>query len=64
MLATVDLVVALVIGMVFVVRHAGRRGFDARPFLLLTLLTGCLGLLGYLARFGMDGAGTDPHEVT
>lgn len=52
-LSAVDLVLALVIGMVFVARDARRRRVDARPYLLLTAFTGSLGLLGYLTRHGL-----------
>lgn len=46
--ATVDLVLALLVGLTFVVRDARARRVDARPFVALTLGTGSLGLLTYL----------------
>lgn len=52
LLSIVDLLLALLIGMVFVHRNARGRALQARTFLFLTLLTGSLGLLGYLARHG------------
>lgn len=61
-LATVDLLIALLIGMVFVVRNAGARSIDARPYLILTLVTGSLGLLGYLARRGIGPGATDATD--
>ena len=48
--ATVDLVLWLLVGITFVVRHARRRAVDARPWVALTLVTGSIGLLAYLAR--------------
>jgi hypothetical protein len=48
--ATVDLVLALIVGLTFVVRDARARRVDARPFVVLTLGTGSLGLLAYLGR--------------
>jgi hypothetical protein len=58
LLASVDLVLALLIGIVLVVRNARERSLSSRGFVLLTLLTGSLGLLGYLARHGT--ADSDP----
>ena len=48
--ATVDLVLALVVGITFVIRHARIQAIDARPWVALTLATGSIGLLAYLAR--------------
>ncbi|HLA15547.1 MAG TPA: hypothetical protein VJZ72_01490 [Candidatus Limnocylindrales bacterium] len=54
--AIVDLLLALAIGMVFVVRDARARGHDWRPYIVVTLLTGSIGLLAYLARHGLTAA--------
>jgi hypothetical protein len=62
LVAAVDLIIALLIGLVLVVRNARERSLDARPFVLLTLLTGSLGLLGYLARHGVAEP-TEPSNV-
>jgi hypothetical protein len=62
-LATVDLMLALLVALVFVVRDASARGVDARPFVGLTVLTGSLGLLAYLARYDAlptTAVGPDP----
>jgi hypothetical protein len=48
--ATVDLVLALLVGLTFVGRHARSRAIDVRPWVGLTLATGSIGLLAYLAR--------------
>lgn len=59
-LATADLLLALLVGGYFIVRDARSRARDARPFLLLTLATGSLGLLAYLARHGgVEGAASE-----
>lgn len=50
LLATADLLLALLVGVILVVRDARRRRADARLFVVLTLGTGSLGLLAYLAR--------------
>lgn len=50
LLASADLVLALLVGLAFIARDARERGGDARPFVVLTLLTGSLGLLAYLAQ--------------
>ena len=52
LVAAIDLVLALLIGIVFTVRNARERSIAPGPYVLLTLLTGSLGLLGYLARHG------------
>ena len=57
LVAAVDLVIALLIGIVLVVRNARERSIPPAPYVLLTLLTGSLGLLGYLARHGVANAG-------
>jgi hypothetical protein len=44
------LILAFLVGIVLVGRNARERSIDARPFVLLTLFTGSIGLLGYLAR--------------
>ena len=48
--ATVDLLLALLVGITFMTRHARPLAVDGRPWVALTLLTGSLGLLAYLAR--------------
>ncbi len=50
-LATVDLLLALFIAIVFMVRDAAARKINAVPYVVLTLLTGSLGILVYLVRF-------------
>ncbi len=52
-LATVDLLIALMIGVGWMWKDARQREVSPVPYLLLTLATGSLGLLVYLARFGM-----------
>lgn len=51
-LATVDLLIALVIGISWMWRDARARGIAPLPYALLTMATGSLGLLAYLARHG------------
>jgi hypothetical protein len=53
LVAAVDLILALLIGIVLVARNARERSLHSRPFVLLTLLTGSLGLLAYLSRHGV-----------
>jgi hypothetical protein len=53
LVAAIDLVLALLIGIVFTIRNARERSISPGPYILLTLLTGSLGLLGYLARHGV-----------
>ncbi|MBM4419062.1 MAG: hypothetical protein FJ033_12255 [Chloroflexi bacterium] len=48
-LATVDLVLALGIGLFWMVRDARSRRRSALPYVVATCLTGSLGLLFYLA---------------
>lgn len=63
-LATVDLVLALLVALTLIVRLARLHAVDVRPFVALTLATGSLGLLAYLARH--DGAprpGATGHEA-
>jgi hypothetical protein len=55
--AAVDLVIALLVGIVLVVRNARERSIRSAPYVLLTLLTGSIGLLGYLARHDVAEAG-------
>lgn len=50
LLATVDLVLALVVGLYFVWRDARARSVSPWPWVALTCTTGSLGLLFYLAR--------------
>jgi hypothetical protein len=54
--ATVDLVLALLIGITWTWRDANRRGISPAPFVALTILTGSLGLLLYLAVHGRKEA--------
>lgn len=49
-LATVDLLIALFVGIVYIVHDARASGRRAAPYVVLTLLTGSLGLLVYLAQ--------------
>jgi hypothetical protein len=53
-LATVDLLLALLVGLTLILRDARVRQADARPYVALTLGTGSLGLLAYMGRH--DGA--------
>lgn len=57
LVAAVDLVIALLVGIVLVLRNARERSIRSAPYVLLTLLTGSIGLLGYLARHGVADAG-------
>ena len=58
LVAAVDLVLALLIGIVLVTRNARERSLRSRAFVLLTLFTGSLGLLAYLARHGVADPAT------
>ena len=53
-------VLALLIGIVLTVRNARERSINSGPYVLLTVLTGSLGLLAYLARHGE----ADPAEAS
>lgn len=46
----VDLVIALAITIVWMVRDARRRGMSATPYVILTFATGSFGPLAYLLR--------------
>ncbi|UTW56549.1 hypothetical protein [Kordiimonas sp. SCSIO 12610] len=60
-LASVDLVLALFIGIAWMWQDAKNKGINPLPYTVLTLLTGSIGLLVYLVRFGAD---TNPaHTV-
>ncbi len=48
--AAVDLVIALVLVMIWMVRDAARRGIAVAPYVVITLLTGSIGPLAYLIR--------------
>lgn len=50
-LATVDLVLALIIGIFWMWSDAKKRNVNPVPYVVLTLLTGSIGLLLYLVRF-------------
>ena len=63
LVAAVDLVLALLIGIVLTVRNARERSISSGLYVLLTLLTGSLGLLAYLARHGEDDP-AEPSTVT
>ena len=52
LVATVDLLLALCIGITWMRRDARSRGVSPTPYLVLTLATGSLGLLLYLAVHG------------
>ena len=56
--AAVDLILALFVGIILIVRNARERSIRPRAFVLLTMLTGSLGLLAYLARHGL----ADPSQ--
>jgi hypothetical protein len=59
--ATLDLVLALCVGMYWTALDARRRGVSGLPFIILTLLTGSVGLLAYLAiHSATRGSGTRP----
>lgn len=58
-LAAVDLVIALTVAIGFMVRDARERRIRAAGFVVLTVLTGSVGLLAYLAR-----RLTAPHAAT
>ena len=60
LVAAVDLVLALIIGMVLVVRNAAERSLRAREFVILTVFTGRIALLAYLARHGVG----DPSQTS
>jgi hypothetical protein len=57
LVAAVDLVIALLIGIVLVVRNGRERSIPSNPYVLLTLLTGSIGLLVYLVRHGVADPG-------
>jgi hypothetical protein len=59
-LATVDLLLALLVGATLIIRLARLHAVDARPYVALTLTTGSLGLLAYLARHDVSPL----HEPT
>jgi hypothetical protein len=50
--ATVDLLLALGVGLYWTVLDARRRRVSAVPFIILTCLTGSVGLLAYLVAHG------------
>jgi hypothetical protein len=50
--ATADLMLALLVGIAWTWRDARSRGISPTPFVLLTLMTGSLGLILYLAVHG------------
>lgn len=58
-LVIVDLLLALLVGVILIERDAKRRGTSSLPFVLLTLGTGSLGLLAYLARHDERDPGRD-----
>ena len=51
LLATADLLIALIIAMAYMWRDAQSKGINPLPYVVLTLATGSLGLLIYLVRF-------------
>src|SRR5688500_14204798 len=66
-LAPVDLLLALLVGVHWIRRDARTRGVSPLPFLALTLATGSLGLLLYMAIHGGRGAapaGTGERRLT
>jgi hypothetical protein len=70
MLATVDLLLALLVSLTLITRVARLQAVDARPYVALTLATGSLGLLAYLARHDVSARpvttahDTPAHPVT
>ena len=50
-LAVVDLLIALLMAVAFMWRHATARGISPLPYAVLTLLTGSIGVLIYLVRY-------------
>lgn len=50
-----DLVIACLLGCIWMVRDAGARGLNAWPFVLVTLALGSFGLLFYLVFREMRG---------
>ena len=50
-LATVDLLIALFVSIAFVWRDARAQGINPVPYIVITLLTGSIGILIYLFRF-------------
>lgn len=50
LLFAIDSFIALGLGLVWMVQDARRRGASSAPFVLLTLATGCPGILLYLIR--------------
>jgi uncharacterized membrane protein len=55
--ATADLMIALLIGISWMWRDARAKGLSALPYIVLAIATGSIGLLAYLVRHG-DSAGT------
>lgn len=51
--AAVDLVLALLIGIVLISENARQRSIRSAPYIILTVLTGSLGLIVYLAHHGV-----------
>lgn len=51
-LATIDLLIALLIGVWWMWQDARAKGVAPIPYVILTLVTGSLGLLVYLVRHG------------
>ena len=50
-LATVDLLIALFVSLAFIWRDANARDVNPLPYVVVTLLTGSIGILIYLFRF-------------
>ena len=55
-----DLLIALLVGVVWMWRDARQRGVSPMPYLVLTLATGSLGLLLYL---GIHGGRSSPRAA-
>jgi hypothetical protein len=62
-LAIVDLLIALFIAVVFIVRDAAAKKINPLPYVILTLLTGSLGMLIYLVRFWKPVAPTNRPTI-
>jgi hypothetical protein len=63
--ATVDLIIALLISITWTYRDARSRGISAIPFIALTLLTGSLGVLLYLAIYsGQSASSAERSPIT
>lgn len=60
MLATMDLLIALLIGVSWMWQDASAKGIAPLPYAVLTLASGSIGLLVYLIRHG--GSANEKHS--